>query len=123
MKLASQTPPHIRPPVETVAILGLLLVKVMSAVIVVPEVFSGMAVSVATCPWLSEMVAGESTIVATNGGLVELPPPHPPRKRRMIAVENVPRIETTGNRRMHPPRRTGDPADLIKAESILTESP
>jgi hypothetical protein len=39
MKLESHTPPQIDPPVETVAILGLLLVKVRSAATVPPVEF------------------------------------------------------------------------------------
>jgi hypothetical protein len=45
MMLASQMPPQIRPPVETVAIFALLLVKVMSAATVVPLAFKAMAES------------------------------------------------------------------------------
>src|SRR5271165_6713526 len=112
MMLASQTPPHTRPPLETVAMLLLLLVNVMSAATVLPAEFWAEADNVPTAPSLSERVVGKSVMDVTVV-LAELPlPPHPASKTRKMAVRRAARKETTGNRRMYPPRRTGVPADL-----------
>src|SRR5271165_4344240 len=112
MMLASHTPPHTRPPLEMVAMLLLLLVNVMSAAMVLPAEFWAEADSVPTSPSLSERVVGKSMMVLTVV-LAELPPPpHPASKTRTMAVKSAARQETTGNRRMYPPRRTGIPADL-----------
>ena len=47
-------PPQIDPPVEMVAMLGSLLVKVISAAMVVPEEFCAIAEIVVTSPWFNE---------------------------------------------------------------------
>jgi len=114
MKLASHTPPHIKPPLETVAMLVLLLVKVMSAATMVPAEFSAVAASVATSPSFNEKLVGERTMVATAVLAVVPPPPQPARRERRMAVKNAARTETTGNRCMYPPRRTEFPADPRK---------
>src|SRR5271165_5107647 len=104
--LASHTPPQTAPPVETVAIAVLLLVKVMSAATMDPAEFWAVADNDATPPSLSEMVAGVRVMVTTVVFALLLPPPHPMRRARRAAVESAARTETTGNRRMYPPRRT-----------------
>ena len=67
MKLESHTPPQIDPPVETVAMLGLLLVKAMSAAMGLPDESSAIAEIVATSPSFNETVVGERTILAGVG--------------------------------------------------------
>src|SRR5208283_5631952 len=106
MMLASHTPPQTAPPVDTVAIAVLLLVKVMSAATVTPEEFWAEADSDATPPSFSEMVVGARVMVATVLFELLLLPPHPTRRARRAAVKSAARTETTGNRRMYPPRRT-----------------
>jgi len=109
---ASHTPPHIKPPLETVAMLALLLVKVMSAATITPEEFWAVAESVATSPSFSEKLVGERTMVATVVLAVLPPPPQPARRERSVAVRIAAKTETTGNRRMYPPRRVKFPADV-----------
>src|SRR5271157_3480048 len=106
MMLASHMPPQIAPPDETVAILLLLLVKVMSAATVAPAEFWAVADNDATPPSFSEMVVGVRVMVATVVFELLLPPPHPTRRARRAAVKSAARTETKGNRRMYPPRRT-----------------
>src|SRR5271166_771742 len=112
MMFASHTPPHIRPPLEIVAMLALLLVNVMSAETTVPAEFSAVAESVATSPSLSEKLVGERTMVATVVLALPPPPPQPARRERSVAVRIAAKTETTGNRRMYPPRRVKFPADV-----------
>jgi hypothetical protein len=97
MMLASHTPPHIRPPLETVAILLLLLVKEMSAATVVPEAFKAIADSVLTAPSLRETEVGVNTMEVTLLELGVPLPPHPGRKTRhkIAAVAAQPRTAET----------------------------
>jgi len=111
MMFASHTPPHTKPPLETVAMLGLLLVKDMSAATTAPAEFWAAAESVATAPSFSDKLVGERAMVATAVLALLLPPPQPARRERKVAVKNTARTETTGNRCMYPPRRTKSPAD------------
>src|SRR5271165_749454 len=105
MIFASHTPPHIKPPLEIVAMLALLLVKAMSAATITPEEFSAVAESVATSPSFSEKVVGERTMVATVVLVLLPPPPQAAKRERRMAVRIAARTETTGNRRMYPPRQ------------------
>jgi hypothetical protein len=106
MKLESHTPPQINPPVEMVAMLGLLLEKVISAAMVLPDESSAIAEIVATSPSFNETVVGERTMVAGIGLVVALPPPQAARRERQMAVKSAARTRTTENCCMYPPRRT-----------------
>src|SRR5271166_2603698 len=112
MMLTSHTPAHTSPPLEIVAMLPLLLLNVISAATIFPAEFWALADSDPTAPSLRERFVGESTMVATVVLALLLPPPHPASNTRKIAVRSAARKETTENRRMYPPRRTGTPADL-----------
>jgi hypothetical protein len=106
MKLESHTPPQIDPPVEMVAMLGLLLLKVISAAMAPPAEFSAIAEIVVTSPSFNETVVGERTMVAGIGLVAALPPPQPARRERQMAVTSAARTRTKENCRMYPPRRT-----------------
>ena len=106
MKLESHTPPQIDPPVEIVAMLGLLLLKVISAAMGLPDEFSAIAEIVVTPPSFNETVVGERTMVAGIGLVVALPPPQAARRERQMAVKRAAWTRTTENCCMHPPRRT-----------------
>jgi hypothetical protein len=122
MKLASQIPPQTRPPAETVAILPLLLLKLMSAATAVPAEFSAIADSVTIPPWFKEIVEGVTmTWVATLLALVPLPP-HPGRHIRKIMAATAVNTGTAGTRCMYPPRRHRRPTDA-HYELFQKESP
>src|ERR1700687_2469298 len=110
MKLESQTPPQIDPPVEMVAMLGVLLVKVMSAAMMPPDEFCATAEIVVTSPSFNETDVGERTILAGTGVFVALPP-QTARRERQMAVKSAARTRTRENCRMYPPRRTQTPAE------------
>jgi hypothetical protein len=110
MKLESHTPAQIDPPAEMVAMLGLLLVKVMSAETVAPEELCAIAEIVVTSPSFKETVVGKRRILAAMGVVVVLPP-QPARRERQTAVKSAARIRTRENCRMYPPRRTKLPTD------------
>jgi hypothetical protein len=97
MMLASHTPPHIRPPLETVARLVLLLVKEMSAATVVPEAFRATADIAVTAPSLREIEVGVNTREVTLLELGVPLPPHPGRKtrNRRAAMAAKPRTDET----------------------------
>ncbi len=116
MKLESHFPPQIVPSVETVAMLGLLLVKVMSAAMVAPDEFCAIAEIAAVSPSFNETVVGERRIVAGTGVVVGLPPPQAARSERQMAVNSAARIRTTENCCMYPPRRSTMLADSMKAK-------
>src|SRR5450631_69639 len=105
MKLESQTPPQIDPPVEMVAMLGLLLVKVMSAAMMPPDEFCATAEIVVTSPSFKETDVGERTMLATTGVSVLLPP-QPASREKHMAVKSPARTRTRENCCMYPPRRT-----------------
>jgi hypothetical protein len=105
MKLESHMPPQIDPPVEIVAMLGLLLVNVMSTAMGAPDAFCAIAEIVVTSPSFNETVVGERMMVAGMGVTVLLPP-QPARRERQTAVKTAARTPTTDNCRMYPPRRT-----------------
>jgi hypothetical protein len=103
MMLASQIPPQINPPAETVAIFVLLLLKVMSAAIAVPAEFCAIADSVTTPPSFTEIVEGVRMSSVTML-LAAVPlPPHPGRHSKIIAATAA-KTGTAGNRCMYPPR-------------------
>jgi hypothetical protein len=122
MKLESHMPPQIDPPVEIVAMLGLLLVNVMSTAMVAPAAFCAIAEIVVTSPSFNETVVGERMIVAGMGVFVLLPP-QPARRERQMAVKSAARTRTTENCRMYPPRRTQMPAESMKAKIIPVGKP
>jgi hypothetical protein len=115
MKLESHTPPQIDPPVEIVAMLGLLLVKAMSAAMGLPDESSAIAEIVVTSPSFNETVVGERMMVAGIGLVVALPPPQPARRERQMAVKSAARTRTAETCCMYPPRRT-KPWRPMKAE-------
>src|SRR5580704_4308336 len=104
MMLASQTPPQIKPPLDTVAMLGLLLVKEMSAAIMPPEESKAEAESWLTAPSFREIEVGISWSEVTLL-LVELLPPHPGRKTRSRIADKTANTRTAETRRMKPPRQ------------------
>jgi hypothetical protein len=81
MKTESHCPAQINPPVETVATLPLLLVKVMSAGTIVPAEFSAVTDRVPTAPWFKEKVVGDRISWVAVVSAV-LPPPHATRQER-----------------------------------------
>src|ERR1700735_1275897 len=90
MMLASHWPPQIKPPLETVAILVLLLVKLMSAATTFPAEFSAIADKVTTAPSFKETLVGVRAIDATTVlWLVLLP--QPTRKERERTATNAAR--------------------------------
>ena len=74
IKTLSHCPAQINPPVETLAILLLLLEKVMSAATTVPAEFSAVTDSVPTLPSFKEKVVGERISWETFVLAVLLPP-------------------------------------------------
>jgi hypothetical protein len=99
MKAASHCPAQISPPVETVATLLLLLLKVMSAATVVPDAFSAVTERVPTVPWFNENVVGDR-ISWVAVVLAVLPPPHAARKERQTTAAMAAKNETAETRCM-----------------------
>ena len=112
MKAESHCPAQIRPPVDTVATLLLLLVKVISAGTMVPAEFSATTDRVPTAPWFKEKLVGD-TISWEAVVLALLPPPHATRKERPSTAAMAAKTGTAETRCMYPPRRRTMPADVL----------
>ena len=120
-KKESHLPPQMDPDGETVAMLGLLLVKVMSATMVAPDRVLCDSRDRGHIPLIQRNGSGETTIVAGTGFVVALPPPQAARRERQTAARSALRTRTTENC-MHPPRRIEMPADYKSRNNFLRKA-
>jgi len=120
MKAESHCPAQIRPPVDTVATLLLLLVKVISAGRWCRR--SSRRPPIGTHRPLVQRKTGGDTISWEAVVLALLPPPHATRKERPSTAAMAAKTGTAETRCMYPPRRRTMPADVLN-EIIPDGSP